>query len=131
MQRSPRLRRGCRSLISGAGSLIRDVRCVMGRRFPRLFTALLGTLAAAFHVVFAVIPLFTAGPKDWGPAVRLLYLDYPLLELFRATMLCDPLLNTSASVWLYGILGTGMYGGFGALVGYGIDRIRNRKQAGT
>jgi hypothetical protein len=103
----------------------------MGRRFPRLFTGLLAALGAAFHVVFAVIPLVTAAPRDWGPAVALLYLDFPLLLFFRATGLCDPLLNTPESVWLYSILGTAMYAGVGALIGYAIDRLRNRTQTGT
>jgi hypothetical protein len=87
----------------------------------------LATLAAALHVVFAVVPLFTAGPKDWGPAVVLLYLDYPLFLFFRATSFCDPWLNDSKSVWLYCILGTGMYAAAGALIGYGIDRLRSRR----
>jgi hypothetical protein len=103
----------------------------MGSGFPRLFTGLLVTLGAAFHMVFAVIPLLTASPKNWVPAVAMLHLDYPLFLFFQATMFCDPLLNTSESVWLYSILGTAMYGGFGALVGYGIDKLRNRKQVGT
>jgi hypothetical protein len=97
----------------------------------RLFTALLATYGVAFHLIFAVAPLLTASPRDWGPAVALLYLDFPLFLSFRATKFCDPLLNTSESVWLYSILGTAMYGGFGALIGYGIDRLRNRKLAGT
>jgi hypothetical protein len=103
----------------------------MGRRFPKLFTALLAALAGAFHVFFAVIPLFTAAPKNWGPAVTLLILDYPLFLFFEATKLCDPRLNTGESVMLYSILGTVMYAGVGALLGYGIDRLRNRKQVLT
>ena len=105
------------------------IRCVMAGRFPRLFTGLLAVLAAAFHVIFAVISLFTAGPRDWGPAVVLLYLDYPLTLFFKATKFCDPLLNTSAGIWLFSLLGTVMYAGVGALVGYGIDSISERARA--
>lgn len=100
----------------------------MASRFPRLFTGLLAVLAAAFHIIFAVIPLFTADPRDWGPAVQLLFLDYPLTLFFKATKFCDPALNTPASVWLFSALGTVMYVGVGALVGYAIDTVRNRKQ---
>ncbi len=103
----------------------------MGRRFPRLFTALFATLAAAFHVIFAVIPLLTAGPRDWGPGVGLLYLDYPLFLFFYLTRLCDPWLNDPESVWLYCILGTAMYAAAGALVGYGIDRLRSTRRLCT
>jgi hypothetical protein len=103
----------------------------MGRRFRKLFTALLATIAAAFHVIFAVIPLVTADPRNWGPAVVLLYLDYPLFLFFKVTRLCDPLMNDPKSVWLYCILGTAMYAAAGALVGYGIDRIRTRRRLCT
>lgn len=97
-------------------------------RFLKLFTGLFAILAAASYVIFLVIPLLTAGPKDWGPAVVLLYWDYPLLLLFRETRLCDPWLNDAKSVWLYCILGTAMYTSVGALVGYGIDRFRSRRR---
>ena len=103
----------------------------MRRPLPRLFTAVLAALGTTFHLLFAVLPLITAAPRDWGPVVVLLFLDFPLVLFFKATGLCDPMLNTPESVWLYSILGTAMYAGVGALVGYGIDRLRNRMQART
>jgi hypothetical protein len=92
-----------------------------------LFTAMLYTVWIAELSPFCI----TASPRDWSPAVGMLYLDYLLLLFFRATKLCDPLLNTSGSVWLYCILGTALYAGFGAVLGYGIDRVRNRKRVST
>jgi hypothetical protein len=103
----------------------------MSRPFPRLFTALFAALGAAFHLIFAVFPLVTGPPNNLGAAFVVLYLDYPLLLFFRATELCDPLLNTSGSIWLYSILGTAMYAAAGVLVGYGIDRLRSRRRLCT
>lgn len=103
----------------------------MGRRFSGLFTGLFALLGAAFHLVFAVVPLVTAPPRDWVSAVALVYLDYPLFLFFRATAFCDPWLNDGRSVWLYCILGTVMYAAAGALVGCGIDTLRCRRRVST
>src|ERR1700704_2643568 len=94
------------------------------------FSWLLAVIAGVFHLVFVMGP-FIASPHDWVPAVALVMWDLPLALFFRVTGLYDNRFNDAVGGWVYGIFGTAMYAGFGALIGYVIDRLRSRKQAGT
>jgi hypothetical protein len=91
---------------------------------------LLATCAALFHVLFGIVPVLTASPRDWGPAVQLGFLDFPVVLLVKLAGL-ERLLEDASAVWVLGIPGTVMYAGAGALVGYGIDRLRSRRPAYT
>jgi hypothetical protein len=92
-----------------------------------MFTWLLAAFAALFHVLVGTVPVVTASPHDWGPAVQLSFLDFPIVLLIQFAGL-NRLFEDASGVWLLGILGTAMYAGAGALVGYGIDRLRSRRR---
>src|SRR5262245_23940506 len=102
----------------------------MARRFSRAFTWLLAAFAALFHVLFGIVPVLTASAHDWGPAVQLGFLDYPIVLLIHLVG-AGRLLEPASGVWVLGIPGTAMYAGAGALVGYGIDRLRSRRRLCT
>ena len=93
-------------------------RGVRDRRILKRFTWYFAALGAAFHLFLGVVPVLMAGPKDWGPAVQLFFLDLPLVAL----------LNHPQNAWPYCILGTLMYAAAGSMVGYGIDRLQNRRR---
>ena len=99
--------------------------------FWKTFTCWLATGGAVFHFLFAMVPFITASPENWGPAVALCHLDYPVFLLFQVTGLYDNRFNDVWGGWLYGFFGTAMYAALGALAGYAIDRLRRRKQLGT
>jgi hypothetical protein len=102
----------------------------MSHAFSRKLIWLLAAIAGTFHLVFAIGP-FIASPNDWVPAVALCFWDYPIARFLQVTGLYDNRFNNPVGGWLYGILGTAMYAGFGALIGYVIDKLRRKRQAST
>jgi hypothetical protein len=103
----------------------------MGGPVSRKFTWLLAAFAALFHVLVGVVPFVTASPHDWGPALQLVLLDYPICLLLQVVGL-GRLIEGAGFVWVFiSIAGTAMYAGAGALVGYGIDRFRSKRRSCT
>ncbi len=93
-------------------------------------TWILAGIFGAFHLAFVMGPYIVAGGTGEAVGWRMIVLDYPLSWVLQVTGLFEHM-ESKAGGLVYGVFGTAMYAAAGALIGYGIDKLRARNGAGT
>jgi hypothetical protein len=91
------------------------------------FTWTLAALFGLFHLAVVMGPYIAAGGVGEAVGWRLLIFDYPITFLLQVTGVMAHL-NDAVGDVIYGVFGTIMYALVGALLGYGIDRLRARRR---